>query len=337
MFKRGMDWWSTIWVAGLRPGSARAVFFSLVCVAAATLIRVGLGFASPDSAIFAPYYSATLVAALVGGTVAGVVATVVGGIMAVCLFVPPHWGSTSFAVEQLVSLVLFAISSVVIVWAAENYRGLLQRLRHEEGTRQLLNRELAHRIRNILASVQAVVNQTLRDQKAVRDEMLVRITALGATNDILIDSEWYTASLREILVREFAPYDLYRFHLDGPDIECPQPIAVTLALIIHELTTNAAKYGALSNTTGQVDVTWRKCDNRFDLEWVELGGPRPKECVNSGFGTRLLRASLKQFNGSTQISFEPTGLRVELTLDFPEETVSGHATGEHSDHHVQAA
>jgi two-component sensor histidine kinase len=199
-------------------------------------------------------------------------------------------------------------------------RGLLQRLRHEQRTRQLLNRELAHRIKNILASVQAIVRQTLRDQKDIRDDLVGRVTALGETNDLLIKSHWRTASLREILVPEFAPYDLYRFDLDGPDIECPSSIAVLLALVIHEMTTNAAKYGALSNITGCISVTWRTCNNRFELEWLELGGPKPNEPSRYGFGTKLLQTGLSQFNGSAKISFEPSGVRIALALDFPQDT-----------------
>ena len=320
MFKRGMDWWNTIWSVGLRPGSIPAMLLALVCVAVATLIRIGLGFISPDSAIFAPYYSATLVAALVSGVTAGLLAASVGGLVAVSLFVPPQWGSTPFIAEQLVSIILFSVSSLVIIWAAESYRGLLQRLRHEECTRQLLNRELAHRIKNILASVQAIVRQTLPDQKGVRDDLIGRIAALGETNDLLIKSHWRTASLREIFVREFVPYDLYRFHLDGPDIECRSSIAVFLALIVHEMTTNASKYGALSNAVGHISVTWRTRSNRFELEWVEFGGPEPKEPSRCGFGTKLLQTGLSQFNGSAKILFEPMGVRVRLVLDFPQET-----------------
>jgi two-component sensor histidine kinase len=108
-----------------------------------------------------------------------------------------------------------------------------------------------------------------------------RIAALGETNDLLIKSHWRTASLREILVREFAPYDLYRFDLDGPNIECRSSIAVLLALVVHEMTTNASKYGALSNITGHISVTWKTHNNRFELEWLELGGPKPNESWGS--------------------------------------------------------
>jgi two-component sensor histidine kinase len=334
MFKRGIDWWSTIWSVGLRSGSIPAMLFALVCVVVATLMRIGLGLISPDSAIFAPYYSATLVAALVSGAAAGLLAAVVGGLVAVWLFVPAQWGSTPFMAEQVVSVVLFGISSLVIIWAAESYRGLLQRLRHEQCTRQLLNRELAHRIKNILASVQAIVRQTLRDQKGVRDDLIGRIAALSETNDLLITSHWRTAPLREILVHEFAPYDLYRFRLDGPDIECPASIAVFLALTIHEMTTNASKYGALSNAVGHISVTWKTCSNRFELEWVEFGGPEPKEPSRCGFGTKLFQAGLSQFNGSAKILFEPTGVRIRLALDFPQETQCASLTDLRHDHQV---
>jgi hypothetical protein len=115
MIKRAIDWWRATWAIGLRPGSASAVLFALLCVAAASLTRVALGLISPDSAIFAPYYSATLVAALAGGVVAGLVAAIAGGIAAIALFVPPQWGTTPFIAEQLISLVLFSLSSVVII------------------------------------------------------------------------------------------------------------------------------------------------------------------------------------------------------------------------------
>ena len=337
MFKRGIDWWNNIWSVGLPAGSLPAMLLALVCVAVATLMRMGLGFISPDSAVFAPYYSATLVAALVSGAAAGLLATIVGGLVAVWLFVPPQWGSTPFMSEQLVSLVLFGISSLVIIWAAESYRGLLQRLRHEQCTRQLLNRELTHRIKNILASVQAIVRQTLRDQKGVRDDLIGRIAALGETNDLLIKSQWRAASLREILVREFAPYDLYRFRLDGPDIECPSSIAVFLALVIHEMTTNASKYGALSNVAGHISVTWTTCNNRFELVWAEFGGPQPKEPIRGGFGTKLLQTGLSQFNGTAKILFDPMGVRIGLALDFPQQTQCVSAVDETLSHDIPAA
>jgi K+-sensing histidine kinase KdpD len=158
------------------------------CVGVATIVRQGLGLISPDSAVFALYYSATLVAALVGGAEAGGLAAGVGGLAAYWLFVPPDWGLAAFRLEQLVSLVMYGASSLIIIWAAESYRGLLQRLRSEEATRQVLNLELVHRMKNLLAGVQSIVGQSLRDREDLLETVSARLAALGATNDLLIKS-----------------------------------------------------------------------------------------------------------------------------------------------------
>jgi two-component system, chemotaxis family, CheB/CheR fusion protein len=89
-------------------------------------------------------------------------------------------------------------------------------------------------------------------------------------------------------------------------------------LIFHELTTNAVKYGALSQPDGRVSILWRREDRRLDLEWTERGGPRPTEPSRSGFGTKLLQSGLKPFAGSVQVRFEPPGLKCSLSLSLPE-------------------
>ena len=290
LIKWACERWNSIWHVGLPPRSAASLTFAIACVGIATIVRTGLGLISPDSAVFAPYYSATLVAALVGGMPSGVIAAVLGGLVAYWRFVPPEWGTTPFLVEQLVSLFLFALSSVVIIWAAESYRSLLQRLRETDRTRRLFNIELAHRIKNTLSSVQAIISQTLKDQPDVRNKLIGRIVALATTNDLLVKSEWQSASVREIVTNEFAPFDSSRFELVGDDVECPSTLAIFLSLIFHELTTNAVKYGALSKADGRVSVSWKLTGDRLELEWVERGGPKPSTRVNEGFGTTLLRA-----------------------------------------------
>jgi two-component sensor histidine kinase len=311
--------WHSIWHCGLRPRSAPALLFAVACVGVATAVRVGLGLISPDSVVFAPYYSATLVSALVSGPEAGALAAGLGGLAAYCLFVPADWAIAAFRLEQLVSLVLYGTSSVVIIWAAESYRGLLQRLRREEDMRQILNLELVHRIKNILTGVQSIVGQSLRDHGHLLEEVSARLAALGATNDLLAKSEWQSASLREILAHEFAPYGLPRFQLRGDDVDCPYAIAVLLALIVHELTTNAVKYGALSIPSGRIGISWSNIAGRLAVEWIESGGPQPVAPTREGFGSKLLRSGVKQFQGSVDCRFEPTGLRCRFSLTIPGE------------------
>jgi two-component sensor histidine kinase len=301
-----------IWRKGLRPRSLSALLFAIACVAIATVVRLGLGFISPDSAVFALFCASTLVAALVGGAAAGIFASVLAGLVAYCLFVPP-----GFMLEQLVSLALYVTSSVIIIWAAESYRRLMARLREEQNTRQLLSRELAHRNKNMLASVQAVICQSLRDQPDVLAKISARLAALGATNDLLVKSEWYGASLRDILTAEMAPYGTSRYAPNGPAVDCPPSFALLLALVFHELATNAVKYGALSVAGGSVAVTWTSRDGKLDLEWLERGGPKPVSPERTGFGTQLLRSGAKQFHWLVDVNYEPTGLRCRVVMKLP--------------------
>jgi two-component sensor histidine kinase len=309
--------WRELWQNGLRPGSTASLVFALICVAIATIVRIALGEISSASAVFAPYYSATLVAALVGGWLAGSFATVCGALAAFWLFVPPDWASHAFDREWIASYVLFAASSIVIVWAAKSYRDLLWQLRDEQEQRQLLNHEFAHRIKNTLTIVQAVIAQSLRGQPDALGKLNDRIAALAATNDLLIKSAWRGASVKEILAGEFAPYDAARFSLHGEDFPCAGEIATMLALIFHELTTNAAKYGALSVPPGRIALSWAKHGERIEIDWIESGGPQPAATRREGFGTALLRKGLRRFGGSVEMSFAPSGLHCRLVLSLP--------------------
>lgn len=317
MMKRALARWRELWQGGLPPRSLASFAFALVCVAIATIVRMAIGEISPASAVFAPYYSATLVAALVGGWRAGGFAAAAGAIAAFWFFVPPDWTSHAFDREWIVSYFLFAVSSLVIVWAAKSYRDLLWRLRHEEERRQLLNRELAHRIRNTLAIVESVISRTLRDQPELRVKLHDRIAALAVTNDLLIRTEWRGAALRQILSGEFAPHDASHFKLDGEDFECPSELATVLALIFHELTTNAAKYGALSTSQGRVALSWSRHDEHVAFEWTESGGPPPAAGRREGFGTTLLHKGLRQFDGVVEMRFLPGGLNCRFSLAMP--------------------
>lgn len=166
----------------------------------------------------------------------------------------------------------------------------------------------------MLASVQAIISQSLPDQPEVRSKISARLAALGATNDLLVKSEWHGASLRDILMAEMAPYGASRFLLSGPHVDCQAALAILLALVFHELATNAAKYGALSTASSEVAVTWTSHDGKLDLEWIESGGPKPIPTERVGFGTKLLRSGAKQFQWLVDTKYEPTGLRCRLLV-----------------------
>ncbi|MFK5600642.1 sensor histidine kinase [Methylobacterium sp. HMF5984] len=195
-----------------------------------------------------------------------------------------------------------------------------------ERQRLLLN-ELNHRVKNTLATVQSIAAQTFRgrtdpDVRAIFD---ARMAALSDAHNVLVADNWESASLCAVVERALAPYllaevDVNRFQLDGPDARLHPKVAVTLAMTLHELMTNAAKYGALSIPEGQVGVIWslRELDDgrqRLDLTWTECGGPPVTPPTRKGFGSRLIERQLPlEFDGSAEIDYRPAGVVCQLQI-----------------------
>lgn len=322
---RGVPWtvdrWHELWRFGLRPGSMAAAKFALICVIVATAVRIELGRISPDIAAFAPYYSATLVVALVGGVGSASLAAVLGGVIAYFLFVLPEGSFSQHAATQIVSLGLYGTSSFIIIWVAESHRALLGRLRQEERTRQLLTDELAHRVKNTLGVVQAIINYSVLDRPELREDIGARITTL-AKNEILINSQPGATSFEQLLRAELEPLDIARFRLAGPDFVCPSNTVVSLVLVFHELATNEAKYGALASETGRVHVSWTRVGKQLELKWTEAGAGTLNPSMKAGFGSKLLRSVAKQSNGSADLKFEEGNLSCRMILNLPEHELS---------------
>ena len=183
--------------------------------------------------------------------------------------------------------------------------------------------ELNHRVRNTLTTVQSLARQTRRgDDKGERLEG--RILSLSKTHDLLSRDDWGGASLRTVLENELAPFrddQDHRFGLEGTDIDLPPRYVLALGMTVHELTTNAAKYGALSTEAGRVDVTWTVVTGesgakRLVMEWRESGGPSVQEPSKRGFGTRLITGGVsRELGGTVRLEFAAEGLR--CSLDVP--------------------
>jgi PAS domain S-box-containing protein len=188
----------------------------------------------------------------------------------------------------------------------------------QEHQRLLIN-ELNHRVKNTLATVQSITSQTLRNAataRDARDALEGRLLALSRTHDVLTRENWESAELREIVAQAVEPYRGQggdRFDLQGPWVRLPPRMALALAMALQELVTNAVKYGALSNATGTIRITWKVDDlqspARVHLQWQESGGPTVVAPTRRGFGTRLIERSLAQdLDGDVQIEFAPTGV-----------------------------
>lgn len=194
-----------------------------------------------------------------------------------------------------------------------------------EERQALLAREVDHRAKNALALVQSIIRLTkANDQQAYIAAVEGRIRALSKAHNVLAQSRWQGANLLSLVEEEFAPYktgDPSRIKASGPEIVLQPAAAQTLALALHELTTNAAKYGALSSLAGKLTVAWDLKNGDLLLNWDETGGPPITEPTTHGFGSRIIRTSIeRQLGGRIIFDWRHDGLRCEFAVPCGEKT-----------------
>jgi len=310
--------WS-LWRFNLKPGSTEAYAFAVFCVVAASLVRGAIGFLGEDVLVFASYYPAVLFATYVGGARVGGFAAVLSAVIAWWAFLPPYFGYTPLTPGIVTNLLAFLFACALIIWGADRYRSLLVHLEAEEEFRELAVGELAHRLKNKIATIQSIIGTKLRDEPKIRGEILGLLSSLSATDDMIMATQGNGANIREIFDAEIRPYDNSRLSLQGPDVLLAPKLAMTMALVVHELATNSAKYGALSVPSGKLAISWFETNEKMTIDWRESGGPAVVPATHCGFGTRLLSRALQQFGGKIETKFEPTGLICLMKLIIPRE------------------
>jgi two-component sensor histidine kinase len=204
--------------------------------------------------------------------------------------------------------------------------------RHKQAEQhlQFLLDELNHRTQNTLATVQAIAEQTLRGAAAetLVDAFEGRILALSQAHSLLGRETWNAVGLRDVLDRILLPFGVKdrqptRFSVEGPDVRLQSKAALTLAMVFHELATNAAKYGALSNAaTGKVIITWKvesgASGDRMRLQWRESGGPPVTRPSRKDFGSRLIEGGLaRELDGEVRLDYAPAGLVCQIVMPVP--------------------
>lgn len=222
---------------------------------------------------------------------------------------------------MMVAALLLVVARLVTQQAAED-RAALAWFEEQASIRNSLTRELNHRVKNTLANVLSIVALTRRRTNNVDDfvnGLIGRVRALSATHDLLTQSEWGTTPIRAVVDAELAPYvhgGEGAVEMRGPSVELAPNDALSFGLAIHELATNASKYGALSTTDGRVDIWWEMITDKLArVEWSEHGGPPVPEQRRRGFGTELIEKIVAhELKNPVDLRFDAHGVRCTLIV-----------------------
>lgn len=301
----------------------RSVLFSLsvtvACLALATAARAGLGLIDPNLILFATFYPAILAVTLLTGVRWGVATMVMGWLLGWYLFAVPRMELKPLGLAQILSMGLYAMSASLLIVMGEAYRRLLarlhvkrQRLIAEKEQSELLLRELNHRAKNTLTVISSIVRQSLSADRSSAERILGRLRAY-ASNDALLETARQTVLLEELIVREVASYK-HQIEVEGSEVRLSGDVGQAISMVIHELTTNAVKHGALSVPDGTIAVAWRLDGHIVTCDWIEQGGPRVAPPERLGFGSFLIERLLQDHGGESALTFQPQGLACRLTF-----------------------
>ena len=205
-----------------------------------------------------------------------------------------------------------------IIGASKIARDITEQKRSHEQIATLA-REAEHRSKNLLATVQATVRLSQSETPdGLKRAIEGRIQSLANVHSLFVKTRWIGADLSTIATQELTPYsekDQRRVRIDGPPVLLEPDVAQAIAMTLHELATNAAKYGALAVPDGQVELKWsHDANGRLQLRWTELSGPKVREPTHKGFGGRIIEQVIAQRSGTTHFDWRADGLVCEITL-----------------------
>ena len=184
----------------------------------------------------------------------------------------------------------------------------------------LLLEELHHRVKNTLATIIAITSQSLRTAETLEQGRIAvesRLVALGRAHDLLLQAQWASAKLIDVVRSAIEPFDdpeVRRFAVQDTSIELGAGAVLPITMSLNELCTNAVKYGALSNASGRIAIAATVKDHRLQLTWTETGGPPVRQPTRRSFGSRLIDRLADQLHGEARLKYEPSGLLYELDV-----------------------
>jgi two-component sensor histidine kinase len=300
----------------IRANTALTYVIAIGWVSVATLLRFVIEGEVPDTIPFTTYSLALIVAASLGGFWPGMVALVLAAIGGWFLFLPPIY---SFALEpkDMWALIVFVIVGGINVAVLS---ALMTSVLARDEYQQFLRRELQHRSQNLFAIIQAIASRTLVEGQTIaesKEAFTARLAALARTHALLESGAWAGAALKEIIVQELLGFE-NQISVRGCDIVVNTPAAQHFALIVHELTTNAVKHGALSCPEGRVaiegSVEGDNAKDQFRFAWKESGGPTVTPPMRQGFGSAILFGSEKRFGQNVEAKYAQGGFTYDVIV-----------------------
>ncbi len=300
--------------ARLRPYSIDALAIACLCLGAATVLRL-LGSWTNSDFLFATYFPAILAAGLLAGIPAALGVTIASTIIVRLFFVPPYFHASSHGYAESIDFLMYLLSAALSISFAHYCRVVLKRLHKRNLTNEILAKELQHRSKNVCAAIDVIVRKSLADEPERASKVFGRIKAMMQANELLTATQPQLLTVKQLLLEAFAPYGEDRVQAFGPEVLLHPDTARHLVLLVHELVTNAVKYGALARLSGRVSVDWREDGETILLTWKEIGGPPIGPPQRTGFGSQLITACIKALAGTMQQKFAPEGFSCAVTFN----------------------
>lgn len=290
--------------------------FALLCLSLAFVLRLALTPVLHRNGPFFTFFPAVMIAAIWGGPLAGLTTLLGGALLAAAFWIAPV-GTVEIAPAELPHLLSFVLLGGVVLLVAAALRSRVARQEAAEERALLLAQEMRHRLRNLMGLVMAISHQTGR-QSANLQDFLERFDGRMEALSAALAQEGGApegspgGDLDTLITRVLAPFGHERCNLLGPALPVPAAAAAAVALVLHELATNAVKYGALSVPEGRVTIEWRQGDAGVEIDWQEIGGPTVVEPATRGFGSRLIQSAFAQAQGEARLIYAKTGVQCRM-------------------------
>lgn len=298
---------------GFEPNAWSGFVFAAGCIAAAAWLRWLLGMWFGATLYFVAFFPAVIIAALFAGFWPGMFALGLSVIIGITFFVPANL-MAGLPASFIANLVIYVVAGICTVWLGHLFRSAVRELQGEQEQRELILNEVEHRGRNMGALGAAIVQFSLKDDPETAGLINSRMCALQATNDLITRAPKLEPDIESVIRQELAPYDLTRCALRGASLPLRADIARAVGLVVHELTTNAVKYGALSGNAGSVEIAWLQDGDTIVLNWIETGVTKHDAPTRTGFGTKLIDATVKGLNGSVEREFSDSGITCRVMM-----------------------